>query len=210
VGHERAAAHPAVADAGVEGDAAAARHPRQAGARAADRRARDPAVREGNRHPRRRHDGGADDPARRRGEQAVARGIPQGARARERSVRELPRGHSPPDHDPARARSRGRQQGIRIGCRGRQLPRYRRVAGRRRGRISPFAHLHHGSRAGVARRRRGEPQARRAGACRSEVGQGLRRSRRRLLERARRHVGRRPDGARARGSPPCSPTSCRT
>ena len=43
------------------------------------------AVREGQRHPRRRHDGRAHDPAHRRGEQAQARRVPQGARAREAS-----------------------------------------------------------------------------------------------------------------------------
>ena len=51
-------------------DAAVERRARQAGARAPDHRARAAAVRQGNRHPRRRHDGRADDPAHRRGEQA--------------------------------------------------------------------------------------------------------------------------------------------
>ena len=59
--------------------AARGRRAREAGARAADHRARAAAVREGNRHSRRRHAGRAHDPAHRAGQQAVARRIPQGA-----------------------------------------------------------------------------------------------------------------------------------
>ena len=68
------------ADEGAERAVAGARRARQAGARAADHRARAAAVRQGQRHPRRRHRGRAHDPARRAGEQDVARRVPQGAR----------------------------------------------------------------------------------------------------------------------------------
>ncbi len=164
MGHERAAPHPAFADEGVQHNGAVGRRPRQAGARAPDHRARRAPVREGNRHPRRRHDGRADDPARRRGKQARARRVSQGARARGHSLRKLSRGHPPADHRPARARPRSRQQDQRLGRRGRQLPRDGGVADGRRGRVPAVAHLHHRAGAGVAGCRRGESQARRAGA----------------------------------------------
>ena len=81
------------------------------------------------------------------GEQALARGVPQAARARRHPLRQVPRGHPQRDHDAAAARARGREPRQRHRCRSRPFARHGQRAGRRRGRVPAGAHA--GARAGT-------------------------------------------------------------